>query len=144
MPLKKKPPGLMGDLKKFMDDSGITDELKAHGADLLKSGIRKASKVLEAELNPAVERPRPEFYFTTAAPTQPTPKPEGPNDPYVVLGVAPTAATADIDAVFKKRMHRQHPDKGGDPEEFMRTTEAWNKIKKLRGVTYTKATVEST
>ena len=124
----------MGDLKKFMDDSGITDELKVHGADLIKSGIRKAREVLDAELNPALEQPRQELYFTNEVPPQPTPKPEDPDDPYVVLGVAPTAATEDIEAVFKKRVLRQHPDKGGSEEEFERTTEAWRKIQKLRGV----------
>ena len=134
MPPKKRAQGFVGSLKTFMDESGITDELKVNGADLIKLGIRKARQVLDAELNPALDRPRQEFYFTTAAPPQPTPKPEVPNDPYVVLGVFPTAATEDIEAVFKRRVLRQHPDKGGDSAEFIRTNDAWQKIKKLRGV----------
>lgn len=40
-------------------------------------------------------------------------------DPYDVLGLERTAATGAIKAAYRKRVRTAHPDRGGDPDEFM-------------------------
>lgn len=135
---KKKQTDVLQAVKEFMDETGITDELKAHGADLIKGGIRIAAETLKAEMNPALNQPRPEYYFRphvtqTAEPPPPPPPPvEDPNDPYAILGVRRDAHIDDIHAVFRARVKRLRPDIGGDAAEFQRIQEAWNKIQKAR------------
>lgn len=50
-------------------------------------------------------------------------------DPYVVLGVEPTASTEEIRAAFRAEMHRLHPDHesgASTPHESITAiTEAW-------------------
>jgi curved DNA-binding protein CbpA len=40
-------------------------------------------------------------------------------DPYAVLGVARAATAGAIKAAYRKRVRHAHPDRGGDPAEFI-------------------------
>jgi curved DNA-binding protein CbpA len=40
-------------------------------------------------------------------------------DPYAVLGVARAASAGAIKAAYRKRVRHAHPDRGGNPEEFI-------------------------
>jgi curved DNA-binding protein CbpA len=40
-------------------------------------------------------------------------------DPYAVLGVARAASAGAIKAAYRKRVRHAHPDRGGDPEDFI-------------------------
>jgi curved DNA-binding protein CbpA len=40
-------------------------------------------------------------------------------DPYAVLGVARAASAGAIKAAYRKRVRHAHPDRGGDPENFI-------------------------
>jgi curved DNA-binding protein CbpA len=40
-------------------------------------------------------------------------------DPYAVLGVARAASAGAIKAAYRKRVRHSHPDRGGNPEEFI-------------------------
>lgn len=47
------------------------------------------------------------------------------NEYYRLLGVSQTASKKDIRSAFRKLAIKKHPDKGGDPEEFKRISEAY-------------------
>jgi curved DNA-binding protein CbpA len=40
-------------------------------------------------------------------------------DPYAVLGVARAASAGAIKSAYRKRVRHAHPDRGGDPEDFI-------------------------
>jgi curved DNA-binding protein CbpA len=40
-------------------------------------------------------------------------------DPYAVLGVARVASAGAIKAAYRKRVRHAHPDRGGNPEDFI-------------------------
>jgi curved DNA-binding protein CbpA len=40
-------------------------------------------------------------------------------DPYVVLGVARASTAGAIKAAYRKRVRHAHPDRGGNPDEFI-------------------------
>jgi len=40
-------------------------------------------------------------------------------DPYAVLGVARAASAGAIKAAYRKRVRHAHPDRGGNPEDFI-------------------------
>lgn len=46
------------------------------------------------------------------------------NNPYEILGVTKDATAKDIDAAFKAKARRVHPDSGGTAEEFIRIKQA--------------------
>lgn len=48
--------------------------------------------------------------------------------PYALLGVTATSNPEEIRAAYKKRALETHPDKGGDPEEFLRVKQAYEAI----------------
>lgn len=48
--------------------------------------------------------------------------------PYTLLGVTATSNPEEIRAAYKKRALETHPDKGGDPEEFLRVKQAYEAI----------------
>jgi hypothetical protein len=50
------------------------------------------------------------------------------DDPYSVLGVSREAPDNVIDAAYRARAKENHPDNGGDPEEFKRIKEAYENI----------------
>ena len=133
---RKKQPDLMDDLKKFMNDSGITDELKVHAGDLIKGGLRRAREILDPAVQQPLQAPRPQYYFQERrSKPEAAPVADDPDDPYVILKVARDAHIDDITAVYHRQAHRLHPDKGGEAGEFDRMKKAWEKIKSLRGVT---------
>jgi curved DNA-binding protein CbpA len=47
-------------------------------------------------------------------------------DPYEVLGLERTAAAGAIKAAYRKRVRTAHPDRGGDPDEFMMIVRAFD------------------
>ena len=47
---------------------------------------------------------------------------------YKVLGLANDASVDEVKKAYRKLVLLHHPDKGGDPEEFRKITEAYNKI----------------
>jgi len=54
------------------------------------------------------------------------------DNPYVILGLQENAAIEVVEAVFKKLAKKQHPDTGGNSEEFIRIRDAYEKIKEER------------
>lgn len=62
--------------------------------------------------------------------------PASARDPYEVLGMRPDADTEDIEAMWKSKLRRIHPDKpGGSAEATLELNDAWARIKAERGVT---------
>lgn len=45
-----------------------------------------------------------------------------------LFGLAPGATPDDIKEAYRKQVLAAHPDKGGDPEQFMKLTEARNRL----------------
>lgn len=48
--------------------------------------------------------------------------------PYTLLGVTAASNPEEVRAAYKKRALETHPDKGGDPEEFLRVKQAYEAI----------------
>jgi curved DNA-binding protein CbpA len=46
-------------------------------------------------------------------------------DPYEVLGVARVSTAGAIKAAYRRRVRHAHPDRGGDPEEFITVVRAF-------------------
>lgn len=46
------------------------------------------------------------------------------DDPYEVLGVSRDATMAEINAAFKAKAKKSHPDQGGDMDEFIKAKQA--------------------
>ncbi|MFN9684893.1 MAG: J domain-containing protein [Cyanobacteriota bacterium] len=46
-------------------------------------------------------------------------------DPYVVLGVSPSATAAEIKAAYRTLVKRHHPDAGGDAQRILDLNAAW-------------------
>jgi len=72
--------------------------------------------------------------------------PEGPENPYAVLGVDPNASDADIKTAYRRLVRENHPDRltaQGMPREFIDTAndklaainDAFETIRKQRGLT---------
>lgn len=47
-------------------------------------------------------------------------------DPYALLGVARTASALAIKSAYRQRVQVTHPDRGGDPEEFIAVARAFS------------------
>jgi hypothetical protein len=47
------------------------------------------------------------------------------SDPAAVLGIKPTSDTQAIKQAYRKRAMETHPDRGGDPSEFLAVTKAY-------------------
>src|SRR6056300_500072 len=47
-------------------------------------------------------------------------------DLYTVLGIPRTASPDEIKKAYKKQAMRHHPDRGGNPDEFRKVTEAYD------------------
>ncbi len=56
------------------------------------------------------------------------------DNPYYILGLLDTATKEVCEAAFKALAKANHPDYGGNTETMQTITEAWNKIKLLRGM----------
>lgn len=61
------------------------------------------------------------------------PAPPKTRDPYEVLGARPDTALEDIEAMFRIKAKRLHPDVGGSGDEMKELNEAWERIKAERG-----------
>lgn len=61
-------------------------------------------------------------YLQLAAPPQ-------QRDPYEVLGARPDTDLADIEALYKSKARRLHPDTGGDADAMRELNEAWQAVK---------------
>ena len=48
---------------------------------------------------------------------------------YDVLGVKPTASLRDIKSAFRSKALQDHPDQGGNPDDFRRLNEAYDVLK---------------
>ena len=59
--------------------------------------------------------------------------PEKQRDPYEVLGIRPDATPVVVEAAYKGLAKVHHPDKGGDPDEFVEIQGAYERIKAERG-----------
>jgi curved DNA-binding protein CbpA len=46
-------------------------------------------------------------------------------DPYLILGLTPTATPSAIKSAYRQRVQITHPDRGGDREEFIVTVKAF-------------------
>lgn len=55
--------------------------------------------------------------------------PAAKRDPYEVLGVRPDADLADINAIYRSKAKRLHPEAGGSAEAMTELNEAWEEIK---------------
>lgn len=53
------------------------------------------------------------------------------DDPWAVLHLRPGAPQAIIKAVWKVLASELHPDRGGDPEQFVRVKQAYEKLSKV-------------
>ena len=53
---------------------------------------------------------------------------------YSTLGVAETASPDEIKQAYRKLANQHHPDKGGDTATFQKIQEAYENIKKQRGI----------
>jgi curved DNA-binding protein CbpA len=49
--------------------------------------------------------------------------------PFEVLGVAPDADAAEIDAAYRRRVKEVHPDQGGSVDEFQRVRAAYDAVR---------------
>ncbi len=54
-------------------------------------------------------------------------------DPYEVLGVSHGASEEDVKKAYRKLAMKHHPDKGGDPEQFKKIQNAYDRITKGEG-----------
>jgi DnaJ family protein A protein 2 len=52
------------------------------------------------------------------------------DDPYTILGISRGASEDEIKKAYKKLAMKNHPDKGGDPEEFKKIQNAYERITK--------------
>ncbi len=50
-------------------------------------------------------------------------------DPYEILGLSPTANTAEIKSAYRKLVKKHHPDKGGDPNNIIKINAAWELLR---------------
>ena len=79
-----------------------------------------ATKECPSPPPPPSDRKRP------SAPKKPTAKKESY---YVVLGVSKNASDDEIKKAFRKLILKCHPDKGGDPTEFIKVRAAYDVLK---------------
>lgn len=54
------------------------------------------------------------------------------SSPYEILGVAPDTPLEEIESVYRKRVMKCHPDKGGDEEELRLVLVAIRQIREER------------
>jgi len=78
---------------------------------------------------PAQEEPPPPPRSHRKTPSAPV-KPSAPKEShYAVLGVSNTASDAEIKRAFRKLILKCHPDKGGNPEEFIKVRDSYDVLK---------------
>ena len=53
-----------------------------------------------------------------------------PENPYTVLGVKESATQDEVNAAYREKVKKLHPDNGGDPEEFNRVVNARTKLQR--------------
>tara|TARA_B110000261_G_scaffold12106_1_gene12187 strand:- start:809 stop:1351 length:543 start_codon:yes stop_codon:yes gene_type:complete len=78
---------------------------------------------------PAQEEPPPPPRPHRKTPSAPA-KPSAPTEShYAVLGVSKTASDDEIKRAFRKLILKCHPDKGGNPEEFIKVRDSYDVLK---------------
>jgi len=73
----------------------------------------------------------------------PPPAAPGPDDPYAILGVAPSAGNDELEQAYRKRMSEYHPDRVASAAKEIRDmadrrareiNQAYDRIKRERGL----------
>lgn len=52
----------------------------------------------------------------------------------VTLGVSLSATEKEVKAAYRKKVMENHPDRGGDPEEFQKIQTAYEDYKRMKGL----------
>ena len=117
----------VGDIfRDFLQRTGLNEDLEAAVAHVARHGINNFWQQFQAAQNVDVQLPPP-----TPGPTSTT---DGPDDPYMVLGVHRNTPPDIIRAVYLAWAKNHHPDVGGDPEQFKKVNVAYDEIKKEKGL----------
>ena len=116
------PEDLLSDMfKKFNLGGGqnmgplMNDLIRNIQINVLKQVRREIDKNIKRLANEGIDSYDPKF------------------DPYVILGVEPTATKEQITMAYRKKAAKAHPDKGGSDEEMIMVNAAYEAISQLRG-----------
>ena len=129
---------LSGYEKQELQDAYNTLGLTAHAssADLEKAlkkntssfAITQSAKSKNAFVKAAYELIKKRRAEEAGRKTQATKDTSGTENDYTILGIKSTATDGEIRTAFRKLSLKNHPDKGGDAEEFKKISAAYDRI----------------